>query len=46
MILSALANMGLRLINFLIGSHRKQGAIPEQSEPGSPLDQLTGPQES
>lgn len=46
MLLSALANMGLRLINFLIGLRRNQRAIPEQPEPGPALDPLTEPQES
>jgi len=46
MVLLALANMGLLLLSFLTGLRRREGAIPDQPEPGPAMDQFTGSQES
>jgi hypothetical protein len=43
MVLLGPANMGLLLISFLIGLPRKEGAIPDQPQPGPALDRFTGP---
>ena len=44
MLLLALANMVLRLINFLIGLRRK--VTPDQPELGPALNPFAGPQEN
>jgi len=46
MVLLGIANLGLLLISFLIGLHRKEDAIPEQPQSGPAVDRFTGPQES